>query len=493
MQSDSDRKTDETPEGARRRKSKPPIIDLTATEVTPPPSVEAPAQPDAPVAADTPPAESAEATTPSPVEPTEQTAGADTAPSMEAAAGPDGTAAPDQADPPAQDAAPTDAPIEGPVLTDPLPKADPKPATSDSQPGSGFAAALVGALLGGAIALGGAYGLIASDLLTLPNPQPPQTQASAIDLTPIQAELDKLAGRLDALNGSGAASPLDQRVASLEEALKAAPVGPGSDVAALRKAVDDLTARVSSTQAGAPDVKPELDAIKTDLAALKAAPPAVAPERVAALEGRLASLSDKLDAAAAASTALAERVSTIEARLAAGPKGGEIAALSLAVTSLSSKIASGASFEPEFALVAAAVPDLPDLDSLKPLAAIGVPTQDQLLASLPKEAMAAARPVDAGNGVIEGLMSSAKSLVNYRETGSGTTDPLSQSIEAIVTALKAGDYPAAAAAADQLPAWAKPAAAEWRQSLDARVAADRTVAALTARVLKRLQSPAEGQ
>jgi hypothetical protein len=483
MQSDSDRNTDEAPDGTRRRKPKPPIIDLTATEVTPP--TEAPAaeaQVDS-AATD----RQAEA----PAEVPASTDAEPTAAEAEKPSVPEGEDLPpaDTPPPPADDLrSPSDSAATGPVLTAPQPKTEP-PAPP---PGTSFASLLTAAVLGGALVLGGGYALTAYGLMALPNQQPPQTQASAIDLTPIQAELTTLSGRIDALNGSGSTTPLDQRVASLEEALKTAPAAPGGDVAALRKAVDDLTTRISSQNATS-DVKPDIEALKADLAALKSAPPAVDPQRVIALDGRLAALSDKLDAAATANAALAERVSAIEARLAQGPKGGEIAALSLAVTGLSSKIASGAPFEPEFSLVAASVPDLPELAALKPLAATGVPTQDQLLAGLPVEAMAAARPVDAGNGVIEGLVSSAMSLVNYRETGGNAADPLSQAIDGIVSALKAGDYPAATAAADQLPAWSKPAAAQWREQLDARVTADSTVAALTTRVLTRLQSPAEGQ
>jgi hypothetical protein len=70
---------------------------------------------------------------------------------------------------------------------------------------------------------------------------------------------------------------------------------------------------------------------------------------------------------------------------------------------------------------------------------------------------------------------------------------VSAGVTAIEAALAAADVSAAKTAADALPAEARAADPAWFADLDRRAAVDAVLAALTDRILTRLQAPAEGQ
>ena len=292
-----------------------------------------------------------------------------------------------------------------------------------------------------------------------------RSEPSGIDPATLEARLGEVADRLAA--GQATTETLANRIAALEG--REAPV---VDLAPLGARIDDLATRQDAAEKTA------------------AARPVINPATITALEGRLTELASATEALKAENATAAARLATIEERLANAPKGGEIAALSLALTSLSGKIDSGLPFATDLAMVAAAAPDLPGLDDLKAFADKGVPTRDQLLATLPVDAMLARRPVEPGKGWVDGFFDSAKSLVNYRETGPATTDPASGAVEAIREALKRGDATAAKAAADTLPVWARQPAEAWLADLDARVRVDAGVKAITTRIVDRLSVPA---
>ncbi|MCM5554515.1 uroporphyrinogen-III synthase [Pleomorphomonas sp. NRK KF1] len=289
--------------------------------------------------------------------------------------------------------------------------------------------------------------------------------AGSIDPATLETRLGEVADRLAA--GQAAMETLGDRIATLEGRET-----PAVDLAPLGARVDELAARLDAAEKATAD-RPTVD-----------------PAAIATLEGRLAELTTEAEGLKAESAALAPRLAAIEERLANAPKGGEIAALSLALTSLSGKIDAGLPFSADLAVIAAAAPDLPGLDDLRAVADQGVPTRDRLLATLPVDAMLARRPVEPGKGWMEGVFDSAKSLVNYRETGPAATDPASGAVEAIRDALKRGDAAAAKAAADTLPAWARPPAESWLAELDARVRVDAGIKAISARIVDRLSVPA---
>ncbi len=450
-------------------------------------------------------------------------------------------------EPAAESTASSEAPVREPAYDAP-----PQPAAPIRQ--NGVLAPLAAAFAGGLVVLLGGAGLMASGLI---GPQSAPPAASPETVAAIEARVNDLDSRVGelasrplgdpaladrisnlaktvaALPASAPPPPGDPEVASrvsaLEEALKTAPPTSAPEISELRAELQALSVKVN---APAPDLGPRIDELagtienlrtqadetRAALAALTKAPPAIDPARIEGLERSVAELDGRLDGlnqsltearssleaavnavqtataeTATANGALADRVQTIETRIDAGPKGGEIAALSLAVTSLATKVAEGEPFAADLALVRQAAPDDAGLTALEPVAASGVDTVDRLAADFPVDAILAARPVDADNGVMSRMLSGAKSLVNYRETGAETADPTSKAIEVVQAALTVGDLPVARAAVDTLPDPARTAAAGWTARLDQRLAADAAVKSLTDRVLTRLQAPAEGQ
>jgi len=435
MASDDHRKSADT----RRNRPKAPVIDLDATEVGKPP--EPPRPPQEPPVPEPPAPEP-----PEPEKPVIEPPGPDI-PSVEP---------PDEA-PPLGDPPGPDAPVIEPPPDAVPPRTDRPSLLRTAGP------LVVAALLGGGVA---------AAILLVALPRPEDRPQAAVDPATLETRLGEVADRLAA--SQTATETLAGRLAALEGR-----EAPAVDLGPVGSRLDDVTARLD-------DLATRLDAAEKTAAAR----PEVDPAAIAALDGRLAELASSVDALKAESADAARRLAAVDERLARAPKGGEIAALSLAVTSLSGKIDAGLPFAADLAVVAAAAPDLPGLDDLKPLADTGVPTRDRLLATLPVDAMLARRPAEVGADWMDGLMQSAKSLVAYRETGETTADPASGAVEGIRAALQRGDAAAAREAADALPAWARPPATSWLADLDARVRADAAVKALSARLVDRLSVPA---
>jgi uroporphyrinogen-III synthase len=436
MASDDHRKSADT----RRNRPKAPVIDLEATEVGKPP--EPPQEPPVP-----------EPPAPEPPKPEKQPE----KPVIE---------------PPGPDIPPVEPPDEAPPLGDPpgsdAPVIEPPPDAVPPRTDRPSLLRTAGPLLLSALLGGG----VAAAILLVALPRPDDRPQAAVDPATLETRLGEVADRLAA--GQTATETLAGRLAALEGR-----EAPAVDLGPVGSRLDDVTARLD-------DLATRLDAAEKTAAAR----PEVDPAAIAALDGRLAELASSVDALKTESANAARRLAAVDERLAKAPKGGEIAALSLAVTSLSGKIDAGLPFAADLQVVAAAAPDLPGLGDLKPLADTGVPTRDRLLATMPVDAMLARRPAEVGANWMDGLMQSAKSLVAYRETGETVADPASGAVEGIRAALQRGDAAAAREAADALPAWARPPATSWLAGLDARVRADAAVKALSARLVDRLSVPA---
>ncbi len=343
---------------------------------------------------------------------------------------------------------------------------------------------------------------------SLATPQQPAAAGAALspDLDALKGEVADLSKRLDGLPQpaadptpaiaalTAAVDQLKTDVASGRETLDRlaaapAPVDPAR-VDALEKGVSDLVTRIAGLEAGIAGLKQSLG---DEVGGVRKSLDDGLGDLRRSLGDEIAGLKTATGAANESVSGLTARVGSIEERLDAGPKGGEIAALSLAVTTLSSRIAEGAPFAADLAVVEKTAPDLPEVAALKPIAEAGVDSIDRLAESMPVDAIMAARPVTSDAGVLDRVFSGAKSLVNYRETGPGTEDPASKAIDEMRAALAGGDAGAALTAADGLPDWAKPPAADWLGRLSARATADAAVHALTAKVLDRLQAPADGR
>ncbi|WP_181703400.1 uroporphyrinogen-III synthase [Chthonobacter albigriseus] len=418
--------------------------------------------------------------------------------------------------------------------------------------GRGTLGTVAAALLGGVVALGGGALLYTSGVLPPVGADPAEVSALRTEVAALSEQLAALDARPAPAPDAALAERVGSLETALG-ALPQPPADQGEAVAALKGAVDELGSRLTviEQQAGGTEgsqiaeVTAALESLRADLDGLRTAqtdfgrgleeqraavtdlanrpqPPTVDPQRVETLEQSVAGVIERIGAldqslgetrgsvtatveglrstidgvagsikpVADQLTALDGRLADIEARLAEAPKQGEIAALSLAVTSLSSKVAAGEPFKGDLDVLRATASELPDLAALDATAAAGVATTDELVAGFPTAEILAARPAGEDTGLLDRMMIGAKSLVNYRETGDSATDPLSVPLDDLRKALDAGDLPAAAEAWTRLPAFAQERSAAWKASLDERVAADKAVADLTQSVLTRLQAGA---
>ncbi|MBH0237912.1 hypothetical protein [Methylobrevis albus] len=202
-------------------------------------------------------------------------------------------------------------------------------------------------------------------------------------------------------------------------------------------------------------------------------------ERIAGLDGRLGETGGALDA-------VDQRLAAVETVIARAPEEGEIAALSLAVTTLAGKVARGEPFTADLAAVQAGASDLPGIDGLAPFAETGVPTAAGVTASFPETEVVNSEIVAPDAEPVERLLAGARRLVNFRSTDEAEGESLGTIVGDIRAKLAAGDLVGAKASWDRLPEPAKAASAEWEQALSARIAADGAISALTDRIVERL-------
>jgi hypothetical protein len=133
------------------------------------------------------------------------------------------------------------------------------------------------------------------------------------------------------------------------------------------------------------------------------------------------------------------------------------------------------------------VPDAPQLEELRALAAAGVPTRAQISAESDAAAnamIAASRPVDPEAGIVDRLMGSMMGLVQVRPIGMVEGEGVPEIAARLDAAVRAGDYERAIAEYETLPVEARAAGEAFIAKVRARHAADRLVDAALAAALK---------
>jgi hypothetical protein len=360
----------------------------------------------------------------------------------------------------------------------PAPEA-PKPERPASR-GGGLLAGLIGGVAALAIAAGlQFYGL-------LPGVAPTPAPQAAVDHGPaiaaLEAEIAGIRNEVAALPAAGDGNEaFDQRIAAIEER-----------VSGLASGLDSLRGEVAAIETapatdGTPAAPVDLSAVETRIAALETAlgeaREAMAPaSALAAVEEAVAGLRAELDAGRDAQDAIAPRLDALDAAVATlSGKVEEQAeapatAIIIAASSLTAAIDRGAPFTTELDTYAALVPDAPQLEGLRALAAAGVPTRAQLAAESDAAAnamIAAARPADPDAGIVDRLMGSMMGLVQVRPIGMVEGDGVPEIAARLDAAVASGDYERALAEFDTLPPEAKAAGEAFVARLRARHAADR--------------------
>ncbi|MGL4093340.1 COG4223 family protein [Agrobacterium cavarae] len=238
---------------------------------------------------------------------------------------------------------------------------------------------------------------------------------------------------------------LKSQVASLQQQIAQAPKGQTADTSALEQR---LAALESSTASGG-DASAKISQLETTVSTLQS-------ER-AAEDQKIASLTQRLDAA---ETKINE------------PRDDVEVARAIASAALKAAIDRGGPFLTELDTLSKVTPDDPAIQSLRPFANTGVPTRAELVRRFPDVAnamLAALRPTDPNEGIIDRLANSAMSLVKVRPVGNVEGEGDDAKIARMEDKLQNGDLKGAALEWDALPEAAKTASADYKKSLDARI------------------------
>jgi hypothetical protein len=276
-------------------------------------------------------------------------------------------------------------------------------------------AAVIGALVGGAVAYGGARFL---------QPQADGAQAVA----PLAARLDALERRLAGLDP--ALKALDERVAAAEAAAKQAAGAPATaapDLGPLQQRLDALESAVKQLPAPA-----EGSGSAAEMTALADA------QRQQA--GELAAMREKLVAVTAAE-AHAETQAAAPATLAVAEALGRA-------------LAAGRPYQSELAALGRLGQPADALAPLQAFAKDGAPTSATLANEFSRLADGFAAPTEpaAGQSLTERLLASAAHLVRIRPVGAPAGDDVAAVSARIEAALRRGDFAAIPADAAKLPA-----------------------------------------
>ena len=358
----------------------------------------------------------------------------------------------------------------------------PAPEASKPEKPASRGGGLVAGLVGGVAALAIAAGLQFYGLLPGAAPTPQTTVDHGPAIAALEAEIAGIRNEIAGLSAAGdGGAAFDQRIGAIEErvsglasgldslrgevaAIDTAPAGDGTPAAPVDLSpVEDRIAALESTlgevrEAMAPApalaaVEQAVDGLRGELAAGRDAQDAIAP-RLDALEAAVATLSGRVDEQAEAPAT----------------------AIIIAASSLKAAIDRGTAFTTELDTYAALVPEAPQLEGLRALAAAGVPTRAQLAAESDAAAnamIAAARPVDPNAGVVDRLMGSMMGLVQVRPIGMVEGEGVPEIAARLDAAVRSGDYARALAEFDTLPPEAKAAGEPFIARLRARDAADR--------------------
>ena len=260
-----------------------------------------------------------------------------------------------------------------------------------------------------------------------------------------------------------------EEVAGMPARLEAAE----ASVAAAKAAADTQTERLSAIEKNLPPagIADQLTQLTAMVKALNTAVDSLAP-KIAELDGRVAALEAKKD----------------------DPDAAARAALGLALSNLSRATSGSEPFARELDVVAAFLPNEPELSALKTVAEKGVPTAATLEAEFPLvvQKVLDAERAASGDTWWARFVSNFKKLVTLRRTGEIAGDDTDAVLARMEERVGRGDLSAAISEAAALKGPAAEAAKVWVADATARVTTSDLLSALSANVTKRLAAGAQG-
>lgn len=370
-----------------------------------------------------------------------------------------------------------------------------RPVAASAPRSGGGARALMAGVAGGVIALALAGALQWANVLPVPRPQEtvPDPQVESL-----RQELQSVSSELADLRQSIPEAPSDD---AIDQAL----AGPREEIGALRESVDTLQEAIAAGDAGEgpgleavqtrlTDLETQLGDLETQLAEVSSAAGEAADtggleESVSGLQSSIETLRETVTGISETATANAERLATLEDRAAANEERlatlserveaqdeGPRLALVVAASALRAAIDDGEPFASELETYSTIASDTAALEPLRPHAETGIPSRAELAEQAPQVAsrIAAATtqaPPDAG--LIDRLLSSARSAITVRPVGEVEGETPTAIAARMEDAVLDGDYDKALAEYEALPPEAQEVASEFAEMLRARQAADR--------------------
>lgn len=278
----------------------------------------------------------------------------------------------------------------------------------------------------------------------------------------------------------GVTKEIDARLAQAQEASETARSGTvrvDRELAGVKSEATRLGQRVDGLKTAADTLAQSVKSLQDDTVALKA-------DVTAQMKGvaKPADVSAAIQPVTQKLAALDKSVETISKREDDRRSTAERIVLSLELANLRRAVDRGGAFAPELAEVKKLGPKL-DLKALEANKDKGVPTIADLMKdfrALSHEVIAADR-VEPNAGVVDRLLSSAKSVVRVRKTEAASDDGSAEAIVARMdAALKAGQPAKVAEEAKKLSSQALAVAKPWLERVEARGAIDKALAAIDA-------------
>ena len=350
----------------------------------------------------------------------------------------------------------------------PPPQVSPPMAAPAKSGGSGT---LMGGIVLGALILAiGAGGAVLTRDIWLPYLGAP---AVATAEAPAPVDISGLESRLASLESTG-----DQKLGSLEAsvrklsaAVKAAGQGSGAD----DKALSGLEGEIAK-------LKARLSGLETSAQS----GPAVTPEEITSLSGEQQSLASRLSGVEAEVGGVAElkqEMGMLSAKLADIRRSANSdGAVLLAGLQLRDAVKGSSPFQAQFNAIEALAVEDAELTAiiapLKPYAATGVDTLEELRAAFPLVAsavVAVERGSDAGDGWFSGAVRRISEVVTVRPVGLVEGEGPGSAVARSEFYLGAGDLAAALKQLDGLSAEAAEPTADWRAEAEARLAVNKAL------------------
>ena len=221
------------------------------------------------------------------------------------------------------------------------------PPAANPQSGSGLVGGLIAAVIGGVLALGGAYGLLQAGVLNLPSQTDGELARGLSAAESRLAELETLMKNAEAPAAAGVPAALETRIAGLEAKLETATGSPEDGIDSLESSLTALQSELSALRAGIEDgsALPPVPEPKTvDLAPLE--------DRIARLETTARStantagtLDGEVDGLSGQIAGLRSDLSGIEARITIAETNADTAEASIAASETSAKTLADAQAE----------------------------------------------------------------------------------------------------------------------------------------------------